>query len=135
MTDERYTAVLDEIAQGLTITQACEKVGVGRSTFYRTVDAPDGPDPEGWPGLAVRRKERYAHARKDCADAIAAGMRATARAALTARDAGQVQAYRLIVDTDKWLLSKLAPKEYGDRVDVEHSGSVTLAMAPEDAAL
>lgn len=33
---------------------------------------------------------------------------------------------RLHVDTLKWYLSKLAPKRYGDRLNVEHSGSVGL---------
>lgn len=29
---------------------------------------------------------------------------------------------RLIVDTKKWLMSKLAPKKYGERTQLEHSG-------------
>lgn len=35
-----------------------------------------------------------------------------------------VQRSRLRVDTRKWLLSKVLPKVYGDKVDVEHSGGV-----------
>jgi len=33
---------------------------------------------------------------------------------------------RLVVDTKKWLLSKVLPKIYGDRLAVEHSGSVEI---------
>lgn len=33
---------------------------------------------------------------------------------------------RLQVDTRKWYLSKLAPKKYGDRLDIEHSGSIDI---------
>jgi len=33
-----------------------------------------------------------------------------------------VQRSRLRVDTRKWILSKLAPKRYGDRVNLEHTG-------------
>ena len=33
-----------------------------------------------------------------------------------ATDSGAVQKQRLQVDTRKWLLSKLAPKKYGDRM-------------------
>jgi len=33
-----------------------------------------------------------------------------------------VQRSRLRVDTRKWVLSKLAPKRYGDRLDMQHSG-------------
>lgn len=31
---------------------------------------------------------------------------------------------RLRMDARKWIASKLKPKKYGDKVDVEHSGSV-----------
>lgn len=33
---------------------------------------------------------------------------------------------RLHVDTLKWYLSKLAPKRYGDKIAVEHSGNVSI---------
>ena len=33
---------------------------------------------------------------------------------------------RLHVDTLKWYLSKLAPKRYGDKLQVEHSGNVSI---------
>ena len=42
-------------------------------------------------------------------------------------DSGAVQKQRLQVDTRKWMLSKLAPKRYGDRVTNE------LANAPGEA--
>lgn len=41
-------------------------------------------------------------------------------------DADHIARSRLRVDTRKWLLSKLAAKKYGDKQQVEHSGSVTL---------
>lgn len=34
---------------------------------------------------------------------------------------------RLRVDTRKWLASKMLPKIYGDRIEMEHSGSIDLA--------
>jgi hypothetical protein len=33
---------------------------------------------------------------------------------------------KLHVDTLKWYLSKLAPKRYGDKIQVEHSGNVSI---------
>lgn len=46
-----------------------------------------------------------------------------------------VQRSKLRVDTRKWVMSKLAPKKYGDRVQHEHSGTITLAsvLAAVDA--
>ncbi|MDX0320355.1 terminase small subunit protein [Sinorhizobium meliloti] len=35
-----------------------------------------------------------------------------------------IQRARLRVDTRKWLMSKIAPKKYGDRLDLNHSGSI-----------
>jgi len=37
-----------------------------------------------------------------------------------------VQRSRIRLDTRKWLLSKMLPKIYGDKVDVEHSGTVSV---------
>lgn len=34
---------------------------------------------------------------------------------------------KLRVDARKWYLSKLAPKKYGDRIEVEHSGDIGIA--------
>ena len=52
-----------------------------------------------------------------------------------ATDSGAVQKQRLQVDTRKWLLSKLAPKKYGERTKVEHSGNIGLeALVHDDDA-
>lgn len=37
---------------------------------------------------------------------------------------GDPQRDRLRVDSRKWLMSKIAPKKYGDRVEQVHSGSL-----------
>jgi hypothetical protein len=37
-----------------------------------------------------------------------------------------VQRSKLRVDTRKWLMSKLAPKKYGEKVDLNHSGEVAI---------
>lgn len=36
---------------------------------------------------------------------------------------------RLRVDTRKWYLSKVLPKKYGDKTQVEHSGEINLSLA------
>jgi 23S rRNA pseudoU1915 N3-methylase RlmH len=48
-------------------------------------------------------------------------------------DNAVVQRDRLRVDTRKWLLAKLHPKKYGDHLDVEHSGGITLHFDKDDA--
>ncbi len=44
-------------------------------------------------------------------------------------DTLDVQERRLIVDTKKWLLSKLMPKTYGDKLDVTSGGEALAAPA------
>ena len=46
-----------------------------------------------------------------------------------------VQRSRLRVEARKWLASKLLPKKYGEKVDVEHSGDVRIMMQPGDDKL
>ena len=40
-----------------------------------------------------------------------------------------VQRSKLRVDTRKWIASRLLPKKYGDRIQQEHSGSISLTLA------
>ncbi len=47
-------------------------------------------------------------------------------------DQDVVQRSRLRVDSRKWILSKLMPKQYGDRVALEHSGEIAMAEIPDD---
>lgn len=42
-----------------------------------------------------------------------------------------VQRSRLRVDSRKWMLGKMQPKTYGDKLDVEHKGAVNVVIAPE----
>lgn len=42
---------------------------------------------------------------------------------------------RIMVDTDKWMLSKMLPKIYGDRLDLNHSGKVQTNQALTEAEL
>jgi terminase small subunit-like protein len=41
---------------------------------------------------------------------------------------------RLRVDTRKWLMSKLSPKKYGDRVQTEHSGEISVSLSESIAS-
>jgi hypothetical protein len=43
-------------------------------------------------------------------------------------DKEHINRSRLRVDTRKWILSKLKPKKYGDKIGVEHSGDIGLTI-------
>ncbi|WP_210419264.1 terminase small subunit-like protein [Acetobacter vaccinii] len=63
-------------------------------------------------------RSRYAQARARAAEAFEDEIIDVARTA-TAEDAA---AKRLHVDTLKWIMSKRAPKVYGDKITQEHTG-------------
>lgn len=42
---------------------------------------------------------------------------------------------RLRMDARKWAASKLAPKKYGERLDLNHGGSVNINIGSDDAEL
>lgn len=125
-------AVLEGIAEGGSLREVCGKPGLPSvTTFMR------------W--LADERnetlRERYARARELQAEYMAEDILTIAdEECTTVRadkhgtqddgdgktevvfDSTAVQRNRLRVDARKWLLSKLAPKKYGDKVTQEHTG-------------
>lgn len=101
--------------------EACRSLGIPPSTFsdWCAADA----------GLA----ERYARAREDMIDRLAAETIDIADAPVGstdsgATDSGAVQKQRLQVDTRKWLLSKLAPKRYGEKLELSGDAANPIAI-------
>jgi hypothetical protein len=41
-----------------------------------------------------------------------------------------IQRSKVRLDTRKWLMSKRAPKKYGERIETEHSGAVSMTWLP-----
>lgn len=68
---------------------------------------------------------KYARARDIGIDHRADMLKDTTREAMGLSAAG-VAAMRLIVDTEKWYLSKIAPKRYGEKLEVDHKGGVNV---------
>jgi hypothetical protein len=87
-------------------------------------------------------RQQYACAREDQAEHFLDEIMDIADDAsrdTVATDSGEVantewiQRARLRVDARKWAMSKLAPKKYGDKIGIEHSGQIELASALEAA--
>jgi hypothetical protein len=76
-------------------------------------------------------QDRYARARD-------AGMDRLAEEVMEIADSATKETYcesRLQVDARRWYVSKLAPKKYGDRIDIAHSGSISRTDALTDDEL
>lgn len=103
--------VFNEMRQGLSAYKACVKVGVPQSTLNH------------WLNDDAELAADYARAREELHEFIAAEIIAIADAPVPSNDKGgfdpgAIQKQRLQVDARKWLLSKLAPKKYGDKIEV-----------------
>jgi hypothetical protein len=99
------------LAQGKTIIEICKTKGMpSTATFFRLLE--ENP----------QLREDYARARSKQADTFAEMIVTESR---TATDA---QLGRLRMDALKWAASKIAPKKYGDKVEVEHAGEVDIVV-------
>lgn len=103
---EVITSVLSAMEGGESLRSACEIAGVPIGTFLGWVDA----EPE----LA----EQYARARERMLDRKAEELEDIGLQAAQAGTAVEVAGLRLQSDNRKWLLSKLLPKKYGEKVAI-----------------
>lgn len=101
-----------------------------------------------WMAAHPEFSEQYARARADQADTLADEIQAIADEPMlgkkvTTKANGDVETVegdmiehrRLRVDARKWIAAKLKPKKYGDKIDHEHGGAVTVKLTPADADL
>ena len=105
--DNRIDKVLELVASGQSLRQACEAAGMPAPTFLRERDKN--------PALA----EQYARAREAQADAHfdeMAELEAECRAGIL-----DPQAFRAMLDSRKWRLARMRPRVYGDKLDVTNS--------------
>jgi hypothetical protein len=106
---------------GMSAYKACLASGVPQSTFNH------------WLNDDATMAAEYARAREDLQELIASQIMEIAdqAPALTANgsvDTGAVQKQKLQIDTRRWLLSKLAPKKYGDKLEVSGDAANPIAI-------
>jgi hypothetical protein len=127
-TPEVVDYILDGLSEGKTLTSLCAGPDMpNRSTF---ID---------WVNGDRQLSQRFAHARETGYDVIAEECLKiadfSALDTLINEKTGNPQAdsewiarSRLRVDTRLKLLAKWYPKKYGDKIDVEHSGSTDMKI-------
>ena len=110
------------IAEGKTLREWCRQPG---NPHYTTV--------YDWINANEQLILRFARAREDGYDAIAEECRMLADT--PPQDQVEVQWRRLQIDTRLKLLAKWSPNKYGDKVGIDHGGSVTINVVtglPDD---
>ena len=106
---------------GLSTFKACDAAGVPHSTFLM------------WMKDDAELANSYARAREDLIERIANEVMELSDADVGLqpdgkKDWAEVQKHKLQVDTRKWLLSKLAPKRYGDKLELTGDPDRPLAI-------
>ena len=108
---ETLAEVFHQLAEGKTLIEICAQKGMpSKATIYRMVEE------------SPQLRDDYARARSKQADTFAEMIVAESR---TCTDA---QLGRLRMDALKWAASKIAPKKFGEKVEVEHAGEVDIVV-------
>lgn len=92
--------VFDDIAAGMTVLNVRKKYGCSHRIFYTWIDKVPG------------RRDDYLFARKSFADHIA---EETISIADSSIDPGDAQINKVRIDARRWLASKVAPEQYGEK--------------------
>lgn len=93
-------AVIEFIASGGTISALCKILGIGNTTFDRWVEKGGEARTAAYARARVRAGQSLAEQTLDIADSASPQ---------------EAQVAKLRVDTRRWLASKMAPDEYGDK--------------------
>lgn len=130
-TAELAAKICEQLAAGLSLRAICREDGMPPEATVRLWVVDDVS------GFAAQ----YARARDIGLDAMAEELVAIADTpqigtksvskvtGLEVTEGDMVEHRRLQVDARKWYLSKLAPKKYGDKQQIEHSGQIDVAQA------
>lgn len=111
-----------------TADTICERLATGESlrTICKDDAMPDQRTVFRWLADEERElfRQQYARARELQADALFDEI-------LDLADGGtaDVQRDRLSVDARKWMAGKLQPRKYGDKVEHQHSGAISIGAA------
>src|SRR5574343_102398 len=109
-------SIFEDISKGISLRKACKNSGITRMTFYNWID-----DEQKEIDRYTRAKEQGIEARFESIEEDY--NEEPQRDPETGKiDSAWVQLQRLKIDSKKWELSKLAPKKYGDKIDVTSKG-------------
>lgn len=132
-TVEQKTRIVNRVLNhigDMSVAKSCEKVRIAQSNFTRWVNALEDVEP------GATFKERYARGRQNFIDKLAQEILDIADTDVSLvelktynkdgvlvstkvrTDGAEIQNRRLQIDARKWLLSKIARKEYGDRLEL-----------------
>lgn len=121
----RPTIYTQELADTICLRLAC---GESMRSVCRDEQMPSMQTVWTWLRIHPDFLEQYTRAKEESADAMAEDALGIADEAFDVivgddkSDGARVQAKKLAVDTRKWMMAKMKPKKYGDKVDITSDG-------------
>ncbi len=117
-TQEKADRICEKLSQGISLRTICLDENMpALATIFN------------WMRTQKGFVEQYARAKEESADALYEETQDIADESLSGANSADpksagavVQAYRLRVDTRKWMMSKMKPKKYGDKLDMTTNG-------------
>lgn len=117
-TQELADRICAELSEGKSLRTVCSEEGMpDKSTVFN------------WMRTQPTFLDQYARAKQESADALAEEIIdisddsiAVIKSGAEKKSGALAQAQRLRVDTRKWIMSKMKPKKYGEKVDVTSGG-------------
>lgn len=136
ISEEVRQTICDQLADGRSLREICRQDGMPAcSTVFKELSED------------ATFAEQYARAKQAGIEAMAEDileiaddgrndwMERNAEDGGFAVNAEAVRRSQIRIDARKWLLSKLAPKKYGDKIEHDHKGGVTLTLTATDEQL
>lgn len=137
--EEVIEAILALVDDGKSLRQACKEIDFPRKTFEGWVDADEALAAQ-YERARANRADKLFEEILFIADTPQIGTIETIKEwGVEVKTADMVEHRRMQIDARRWMLGKMAPKKYGDRLDLEHSGAVKTSsdfdlskLSPED---
>lgn len=121
--------VLDALSEGRLLAEIADELGMKRPTLFAYCHA------------TKALSDAYARAREEGLHVRGERLRALTREEMPRLPSGGIDSaavaqLRIQVDAEKWVLGKLLPHVYGDKIQTEHSGSLEVVSKDQrDAAV
>lgn len=135
MNEQKFAAVLELMANGLSLRKAMLQVGVLNGSFFHYLNTVDGAVEQ----YACARAALLEYWAQDIVEISDDGSRdtITSKDGYDSPDNEWISRSKLRVDSRKWLLSKLMPKVYSDKLALtgEDGKAIRVVLGNDDAAL
>lgn len=109
---DNFDDIINDVAKGMSVVKACRDRKISTQSFYDYIETD------------ARLKETYTRAREDrgdtCLDKIEDYQKKLEKGEIDAATA------RVLIETEKWKAGKFNQRMYGDKQEIQHSGSINV---------